>query len=139
MANNLNDVLNGLRQEFLRQKGDFECSQNVMHTNPEAAQADALNNAASALLQRLRLEKGLQLREADLQVGHRAVLHWRQVSDHRRHAYQWRHTAIGTLPAAPTFVGYVYWLPKVSSSGGEGDMVIRDARQDLMRQMVHRR
>ena len=137
MANNFKDVLNGLRQEFLRQGGDFECSSKVNHPTPEAAHGEALHHASGALLQRLRLEKGLELRQEDLQVGHRAVLHWRQASDRRHHSYQWRPSTIGTLPAAPTYVGYVYWLPKVPSHGfGLG---IQDPRLDQMRQMVRRR
>ena len=137
MANNFKDVLNGLRQEILRQGGDFECSSNVNHPNPEAAHAEALHHGSQVLLQRLRFEKGLELRQEDLQVSHRAVLHWRQASDRRYHAYQWRPSAIGTLPAAPTYVGYVYWLPQVPTSGG--GLGLNDARLDLMRQMVRRR
>jgi hypothetical protein len=91
------------------------------------------------LLQRLRLQKGLELSQEDLQVDHRAVLQWRQVSDHRLHAYQWNHRAIGTLPAAPTYVGFVYWLPKVPASGGDGGLGSGDARLDLMRQLLRSR
>jgi hypothetical protein len=139
MANNFKDVLNGLRQEFLRQGGDFECSTQVNHPTAEAAHAEALQHGSGALLQRLRLEKGLELRQEDLQVGHRAVLHWRQTSDRRLHTYQWRPSTIGTLPAAPTYVGYVFWLPQVSTHGGDGPLGTNDARLDQMRQMVRRR
>ncbi len=110
MVNNLDEIMNGLRQEFLRKGGDFECCRNFRHTLPEAARQDARKQASAALLQRLKLEKGLELRPEELQVDHRAVLHWRQVSDHSRHAYQWNHRSIGTLPAAPTFVGFVFGL-----------------------------
>jgi hypothetical protein len=81
----------------------------------------------------------LELRPEDLQVDHRAVLHWRQVSDDSRHAYQWNHRSIGTLPAAPTYVGFVYWLPKVPASGGDRDLGSSDARLDLMRQLLRSR
>ncbi len=136
MINNLAEITNGLRQEFLRQGGDFECCRNFRHTLPEAAHEDARNEASATLLQRLRLKKGLDLRREDLHVDHRAVLHWRQVSDHRRHAYRWNHRPIGTLPAAPTYVGFVYWLPKVPASGGDGGLGSSDARLDLMRQLL---
>jgi len=138
-ANNLTEVLNGLRQEFRRQGGDFESTQNVMHNNAEAAHGDALHQASAPLLQRLKLEKGLELHQDDLQVDHRAVIHWRHVSDHRNQAYQWRQSSIGTLPAAPTFVGYMYWLPKLPASDGVGGGGINEAQLDLMRQMLRRR
>ena len=139
MVNNLNEIMNGLRQDFLRKGGDFECCRNFRHTLPEAAHEDARNQASGTLLRRLRLEKQLELRPEDLQVDHRAVLHWRQVSDDSRHAYQWNHRSIGTLPAAPTYVGFVYWLPKVPASGGDRDLGSSDARLDLMRQLLHNR
>ena len=139
MVNNLNEIFNGLRQEFLRKGGDFECCRNFRHTLPEAAHEDARNQASGTLLRRLRLERGLELRPQDLQVDHRAVLHWRQVSDDSRHAYPWNHRSIGTLPAAPTYVGFVYWLPKVPASGGDRDLGSSDARLDLMRQLLHSR
>ncbi|MFO0139759.1 MAG: hypothetical protein ACK535_17430 [Cyanobacteriota bacterium] len=139
MVNNFNEIFNGLRQEFLRKGGDFECCRNFRHALPEAARQDARNQASAALLQRLRLEKGLELRPEDLLVDHRAVLHWRQVSDDRLHAYPWNHRSFGTLPAAPTFVGFVYWLPKVPASGRDGDQGSSDARLDLMRQLLHSR
>ena len=139
MVNNLNEIMNGLRQDFLRKGGDFECCRNFRHTLPEAADEDARTQASGILLRRLRLEKGLELRPEDLQVDHRAVLHWRQVSDDSRHAYQWSHSSIGTLPAAPTYVGFVYWLPKVPASGGDRDLGSSDARLDLMRQLLHSR
>jgi len=139
MVNNLDEIMNGLRQEFLRKGGDFECCRNFRHTLPETARQDARKQASVALLQRLKLEKGLELSPEDLQVDHRAVLHWRQVSDHSRHAYQWNHRSIGTLPEAPTFVGFVYWLPKVPASDGDRDLGSSDARLDLMRQLLHSR
>jgi len=139
MANNLSEIFNGLRQEFLLKGGDFECCLNFRHTLPEAAHEDARKQASGILLRRLRLEKGLELRPEDLQVDHRAVLHWRQVSDDSRHAYQWNHRSIGTLPAAPTYVGFVYWLPKVPASGGDRDLGSSDARLDLMRQLLRSR
>ena len=139
MINNFDDILNGLRQEFLRQGGDFECCRNFMHTLPEAAQEDARKQATGALLQRLRLQKGLELRPEELQVDHRAVLHWRQASDPRTNVYQWEHRYIGTLPEAPTYVGFVYWLPKVPASGGDGDPGSSDARLDMMRQLLRSR
>jgi hypothetical protein len=128
-----------LRKDFLLKGGDFECCRNFRHTLPEAAHEDARNQASGTLLRRLRLEKQLELRPEDLQVDHRAVLHWRQVSDDSRHAYQWNHRSIGTLPAAPTYVGFVYWLPKVPASGGDRDLGSSDARLDLMRQLLHNR
>jgi len=140
MANNFKDVLNGLRQEFLRQGGDFECSTQVNHPTAEAAHAEALQHGSGALLQRLRLEKGLELRQQDLRVAHRAVIHWRKVSDHRKQAYQWRQTSIGKLPATPTFLGYVYWLPKLPTSDGDGGGLGNNETQlNLMRQLVRRR
>ena len=139
MVSNLDEIMNGLRQEFLRKGGDFECCRNFRHTFPQAARQDARNQASAALLRRLRLEKGLELRPEDLQVDHRAVLHWRQVSDDSRHAYQWNHRSFGTLPAPPTFVGFVYWLPEVPASGGDGDLGSSDARMDLMRQLLRSR
>jgi hypothetical protein len=139
MVNNLSEIINGLRQEFLRQGGDFECCRNFRHTLPEAAHQDARIHASTTLLQRLRLEKGLELRQQDLQVDHRAVLHWRQATDHRRQAYQWNHQPIGTLPEASTYVGFVYWLPKVPASGDDGGQGSSDARLDLMRQLLRSR
>jgi hypothetical protein len=47
--------------------------------------------------------------------------------------------SIGTLPEAPTFVGFVYWLPKVPASGGDRDLGSSDARLDLMRQLLRSR
>jgi len=139
MVNNLDEIINGLRREFLSQGGDFECCRNFSHTLPEAAREDARNQATGALLQRLRQQKGLVLRPEDLQVDHRAVLHWRQVSDCRHHAYQWNQRSIGTLPEAPTYVGFVYWLPKVPASGGDGVPGSSDARLDLMRKLLRSR
>jgi hypothetical protein len=139
MVNNLDEILNGLRQQFLRHGGDFECCRNFSHTLPEAAREDARNQATGTLLRRLRLEKGLELRPEDLQVDHRAVLHWRQASDHSRHVYQWDRRPIGTLPEAPTYVGFVYWQPKVPASGGDGGLGSSDARLDLMRQLLRSR
>jgi hypothetical protein len=139
MVNNFDEIIKGLRQEFLHLGGDFECCRNFRHTLPEAAHEDARNEASATLLQRLRLEKGLVLSQEDLHVDHRAVLHWRQVSDHRRHAYPWNHHSTGTLPATPTYVGFVYWLPKVPASGGDRDLGGSDARLALMRQLLHRR
>ena len=139
MVNNLNEIMNALRQEIQLKGGDFECCRNFRHTLPEAAHEDARNQASGTLLRRLRLEKGLELRPEDLQVDHRAVLHWRQVSDDSRHAYPWNHRSIGTLPAAPTYVGFVYWLPKVPASGGDRDLGSSDARLDLMRQLLRSR
>ena len=137
-SNNLSEVLNGLRQEFLSQGGDFESTRNVLHNSAEAAHGDALLHASAPLLQRLRLEKGLELRQQDLRVAHRAVIHLRGVSDHRKQAYQWRQTSIGTLPATPTFLGYVYWLPKLPTSDGDG-MGNNETQLNLMRQMVRHR
>lgn len=146
MVNNFNEIIDGLRQEFLRQGGDFECCRNFNHTLPEAAHEEARKEASGALLQRLRLEKGLQLSPEDLQVDHRAVLHWRQVSDQRHQVYLWNHRPIGTLPEAPTYVGFVYWLPKVPASSNDGVLGSSDgglggsdARLDLMRQLLHSR
>ena len=139
MVNNLDEIINGLRQEFLHQGGDFECCRNFRHTLAAAAHQDARNHASATLLQRLRLEKGLELRPEDLQVDHRAVLHWRQASDKSRHVYQWNHRPIGTLPEDSTFVGFVYWLPKVPASGGDGGQGSNDARLDLMRQLLRSR
>ena len=139
-SSNLSEVLNALRQEFLRQGGDFESTSNVLHNNAEAAHRDALLHASAPLLQRLKLEKGLELRQQDLRVAHRAVIHWRKVSDHRKQAYQWRQTSIGTLPATPTFLGYVYWLPKLPTSDGDGGGLGNNETQlNLMRQLVRRR
>jgi len=139
-SNNLSEVLNGLRQEFLRQGGDFESTRNVLHNSPEAAHGDALLHGSAPLLQRLKLEKGVEVRQQDLRVAHRAVIHWRKFSDHRKQAYQWRQTSIGTLPATPTFLGYVYWLPKLPTSDGDGGGLGNNETQlNLMRQLVRRR
>ena len=137
-ASNFDAVLNGLHQEFLRLGGDFECSRNVNHINAEAAHRDALLHASGVLLQRLRLERGLELRQKNLRVGHRALLHWRQASDPRDQGYLWHQTRIGTLPAVPTYVGYVYWLPELPPSNGGGELGTIDVRFNLMGQMVHR-
>ena len=139
MVNNLAEIITSLRQEFLPQGGDFECCHNYSHTLPEAAREDARNQATGALLQRLRQQKGLVLSQEDLQVDCRAVMQWRELSDGRRHVYQWNHSSTGRLPAAPTYVGFVYWLPKLPASGGEGGPSSSDARLDLMRQLLHSR
>ncbi len=139
MVNNLDEIIKALRQEFLPQGGDFECCRNYSHTLPEAAFDDARKEASAVLLQRLRLQKGLVLSQEDLKVDCRAVMQWRAASDCRRHAYQRNQSSTGRLPAAPTYVGFVYWLPKLPASGGEGGPSSSDARLDLMRQLLHSR
>lgn len=120
MANNLEQVILGLQKDICKQGGDFEVCRDFMHTDPQTARAEAMQQAASVLLERLRLQKGLHLQKDDLQVGVRAIVHLRQLSDSRRNAYQWRHSSIGNLPAAPTYLGYVFWLPKVAPNPGAG-------------------
>jgi hypothetical protein len=116
MSNNLEQIILALRQEIWRQGGDFEICRDCIHTNPEAARAVAMQQVASVLLERLRRQKQITVNKEDLQTGVRAVIHLRQASDSRRSAYQWRQSSVGTLPATSSYVGYVYWLPKVPAS-----------------------